>query len=124
MVLLAPTVAALQTLLEVCPANAGPHDIVYNTMKAVCMLVRPTQSQGREELSFVEELHHLRHVMTADCRDHKDIKKTIQEVNCSWQYAGQKVLICPDEGKNTIDQVILLPNLWMCSLASFLPGLY
>ena len=35
MVLLAPTVAALQTLLEVCRANAGPNDIVYNTMKAV-----------------------------------------------------------------------------------------
>ena len=31
MVLLAPTVTALQTLLEVCHACAGPHDIVYNT---------------------------------------------------------------------------------------------
>ena len=29
-VLLAPTVTALQTLLEVCRAYAGPHDIVYN----------------------------------------------------------------------------------------------
>ena len=47
MVLLAPTVTALQTLLEVCHVYAAPHDIVYNTMKAVCMLVRPKQSQGR-----------------------------------------------------------------------------
>ena len=30
-VLLAPTVTVLQTLLEVCRAYAGPHDIVYNT---------------------------------------------------------------------------------------------
>ena len=29
MVLLAPTVTALQTLLEVYRAYAGPHDIVY-----------------------------------------------------------------------------------------------
>ena len=44
MVLLAPKVTALQTLLEACRAYAGPHDIVYNT---VCMLVRPKQSQGQ-----------------------------------------------------------------------------
>ena len=68
MVLLAPTVTALQTQLEVCRADAGPHDIVYNTTKSVCMLVQPKQSQGRyskrvrlrnEELSFVEEFHYL-----------------------------------------------------------------
>ena len=45
-VLLAPTVTALQTLLEVCRTYAGPHDIVYNITKSVCMLVRPKQSQG------------------------------------------------------------------------------
>ena len=62
MVLLAPTVTALQTLLDVCRAYAGPLDIVYNTTKTVCMRVRLKQSQGRystrrrlgnEELSFV-----------------------------------------------------------------------
>ena len=82
MVLLAPTVTALQTLLDVCHACAGPHDIVYNTTKTVCMLVRPKQSQGRfstrvrlgnEELSFVEEFRYLRLQSTADCRDDKDI---------------------------------------------------
>ena len=81
-VLFAPTVTALQTLLEVCRAYAGPNDIVYNTMKTACMLVRPEQSLGRysprirlgnEELSFVEEFCYLGHVMTADYRDDKDI---------------------------------------------------
>ena len=70
--LLAHTVTALQTLLEVCRSYAGPHDIVYNTTKTVCMLVRPKQSQGQystrvrlgiEELSFVEEFRYLRHVL-------------------------------------------------------------
>ena len=46
MVLLAPTVTALQTLLEVCRSYAGPHDIVYSTTKTVCMLVRPKKSQS------------------------------------------------------------------------------
>ena len=82
--LLAPTVTVLQMLLEVCRAYAGPHDIVYNITKPVCMLVRPKQSQGQfstrarlgnEELSFVEEFRYLGHMMTADCRDDKDIKK-------------------------------------------------
>ena len=125
MVLLAPTViTALQILFEVCRAYAGPHDIVYNTTKTVCMLVRPKQSQGRfstrvrlgnEKLSFVEEFRYLRHIMTADCRGDKDIKKTIHEAKCSWQYAGQEVLICTYWGKNPTVQVTLLPNLWMCT---------
>ena len=76
MVLLAPTVSPLQTLLEECRAHAGPHDIVYNTPKTVCMLIRPKISKGRcstrvrlgnEELYFVEEFRYLGHVMAADC---------------------------------------------------------
>ena len=67
MVLLALTVTALQTLLEVCRTDAGPDDIVQNTTKTVCMLVRPKQSQGlysttvilvNEELSFVDEFRY------------------------------------------------------------------
>ena len=90
MVLLAPTVTALQTLLEVCRAYAGPHDIVYNTAKTVCMLVRQKHSHGRfstrvrlgnEELSFVEEFCSLGHIMTADYGDDKDIKKQFRRQN-------------------------------------------
>ena len=133
MVSLAPTVSALQTLLEVCRAYARPHDIVYNTTKTVCMLVRPKQSQGRsptrvrlgnEELSFVEEFRYLGHIVTADSRDDKDIKKTIKEEKCNWQYAGQEVLICSYCGKNLTVLFALFPNLWMCSLASFISELY
>ena len=97
------------------------------------MLVQPKQSQGRfstrvrlgnEELSFVEEFRYQGYIMTADCREDKDIKKTIQETKCSWQYAGQEVLICTYWGKNLTAQVVLLPHLRMCSLASFIPELY
>ena len=90
--LLAPTVTALQTLLEVCRAYAGPHSIVYNKTKTVCVLIRPKKSQGRystrvtlgnEELSFVEEFRYIGHSMTADCRDDKDIKKQFRRQNLS-----------------------------------------
>ena len=89
MVLLAPTVTALETLLEVCRAS-GPHDIVYNTTKTVCMPVRQKQSQdrfstrvglGNEELSYVEEFRYLGHIITADCRYNKDIKKQFRRQN-------------------------------------------
>ena len=88
--LLAPIVTALQILLEVCRAYAGPHDVVYNTTKTVCMLVGPKQSQGQfstrvklgnEELSFVEEFRYLGHIMTADCGDDKDFKKQFRRQN-------------------------------------------
>ena len=71
----------------VCRAYARPHDIVYNTTKIVCMLVRKKQSQGQyptrvrlgnKELSFIEEFRYLGHVMTADCWDDKILK------NNSW----------------------------------------
>ena len=106
--------------------SAVPHYIVYNTTKTVFMLVRPKQSQrgystrdrfGDVELSYVEEFRYLGHVMTAYCRVDMDIVKQFRRQNaCSWQYAGQEVLICTYGGKNQIVQVILLSNLWMCSL--------
>ena len=76
MVLLASMVTALQTILEVCRAYAGPHDIVYHTTKTVSKLIRPKQSQGQfstsvrignEELSFVEEFSYLARAYH-DCR--------------------------------------------------------
>ena len=90
MVLLAPPVTALQTLLEVCRAYAGPRNIVYNTTKIVCMLVRPKQSQGRyltrvwlgdEGLSIEDEFRYPGHVMKADCRDDKDVVKQFRRQN-------------------------------------------
>ena len=108
MVLLAPTVTALQTLLEVCRAYAGPHDIVYNTTKTLCMLVQPKQSQGQfstrvrlgnEKLSFVEEFRYLGHIMTADCRDDKDIKKQFRRQNAVGNMRVRKFSFAPIEAK-------------------------
>ena len=47
--------------------------------------------------------------MTADCRDDEDIKKTIHEAKCCWQYAGQEVLIAPIEAKIQLFSDIVTP---------------
>ena len=107
MVLIAPTVTALKTLLEVCRAYAGPHDIVYNTTKTACMLVRPKQSLGRysrvrlgnEELSFVEEFRYQGYIMTADCRDDKDIKKQFRRQHVVGDMLVRKFSFAPIEAK-------------------------
>ena len=52
------------------------------------------QESGSEMRNFVQEFRYLGNIMTADCRDDKDIKKTIHESKCFWEYAGQEVLIC------------------------------
>ena len=104
--------------------------IVCNT---VCMLVRPKQSQGRfstrvmlgnEELSFVEKFCSLGHIMTADCRDDKDIKKQFRRQNAVGNMLVRKCSFAPIEVKIQLFQVILLPHLWMCSLASFIDARY
>ena len=108
MVLLAPTVTALQTLLELCRAYAGPYDIVYNTTKTVCMLVLPKQSQGRcptrvrlgnEELGFADEFHYQRHALTTDCREDKDIEKQFRRQNAVGNMLVRKFSFSPMETK-------------------------
>ena len=121
---LAPTVTAVQTLMEVCRAYAGPHDIVYNTTKTVCMLVRPKQSQGQfstrvvlgnEELSFVEEFRYLGHVMTADCRDNKDIKKQFRRQNPVGNMLVRKFSFAPIEAKTRLFKSYCYP-IYGCAL--------
>ena len=43
--------------------------------KAITVWYSTRVRLGDVELSFAEEFRYLGHVMTADCRDHKDIKK-------------------------------------------------
>ena len=75
------------------------------------------------ELSFVEEFRYLGHIMTADCRDDKDIKKQFRRQNAVGSMLVRKFLFAPIEAKNPTVQVILLNHLWMCSLSSFIPEL-
>ena len=72
------------------------------------MLVRPKQSQGQfstrvrlgnEGLSFVEKFHYLGHIMTAECRDDKDIKKQFRRRNAIGNMLVGKFSFAPIEAK-------------------------
>jgi hypothetical protein len=90
MVLLAPSLSALQELLDICGNFAQPNDIVYNTTKTVCMLIRPKGPKyclaieiklNGVTLSYVDEFQYLGHIITADCTDNKDIAKQTRRQN-------------------------------------------
>ena len=108
MVLLAPTLSALQKLLDVCSSFAKPHDIVYNTTKTVCMLVRPrglnyylaTEIKlGGTALDYVEEFQYLGHIITADCNDDKDVAKQTRRQNAVGNMLIRKFSFAPREAK-------------------------
>ena len=72
------------------------------------MLVRPKQSQGQvstrvrlgnEELIIVEEFRYQGHIMTADCRDDKDIKKQFRRQNAVGNMLVRKFSFAPIEAK-------------------------
>ena len=72
------------------------------------MLVRPKESQGRfstrvrlgkEELSFAKEFCYLGHIMTADCRDDKDIKKQFMRQNAVGNILVRKFSFAPIDAK-------------------------
>ena len=52
MVLMAPSVRALQKLLNVCSCFADGNDIIYNTSKSVCMIIWPKRTRIIFEPSF------------------------------------------------------------------------
>ena len=72
------------------------------------MLVWPKESQGlfstrvwlgNVELSFVKEFHYVAHIMTADCRDDKDIKKQFTRQNVVGNMLVRKFSFSPIEAK-------------------------
>ena len=54
---------------------------------------------GNDELSFVDEFRYLGHVMTADCRDDKDIKKQLFRQNAVGNMLVRKFSLAPTEAK-------------------------
>ena len=116
-VLLAPTVTALQTLLEVCRAYAGPHDIVYNTTKTVCVCwsgqsnhrVGTQQESGSEMRNLDLPRSFVRTYLTADCRD-KDIKKQFRRQNAIGNMLVRKFSFAPIGSKNQERLFVYISN--------------
>ena len=108
MVILAPTLSSMQKLLNICHEYAEPHDIIYNTLKTVCMLVRPRRSTcdyptkvvlGGDELSYVDSFKYLGHIISSDCRDDLDVSNQFQRQNAVGNMLVRKFSFAPLEAK-------------------------
>ena len=108
MVLLAPTVEALQELIGVCQAYADRHDIVYNTTKTECMVVPPPHSRVEYQtsawlngsaLTFVDRFTYLGHVVNRERTDDDDIKKQTTKLTVIGNTLLRKFSFCSPEVK-------------------------
>ena len=103
MVLMAPSVRALQKLLDLCASYALDHDIVYNTRKSVCMIVWPKKAKfvftpsfylSGDKLDFVNEFLYLGHLVANDLSDDQDIKKLIRSLYATGNMLVRKFSFC------------------------------
>ena len=125
MVLLAPHANALQELVNICEREAQKLDILYNTDKSVCMLVKPNRSsiEYRKEitlnnvpLEFVEVFPYLGHQVTQDAKDNTDIIRQRQRLNATGNELIRKFSFCSSEVKDQLFKTYCYPiycnSLW------------
>ena len=108
MVLLAPTLDALQRLIGVCEVYAARHDIVYNTTKTECMVVPPAHSKVTYRksawlsgcaLAFVDRFTYLGHVINQAMTDDDDIKKQTTKLLVTGNTLLRRFSFCSKEVK-------------------------
>ena len=84
MVLLAPSLDALQKLVTICENFAKEYDILYNSKKSICMCFCPKSRKLNgnyrttlcgEELNYAQSTTYLGCVISNDGRDELDIKR-------------------------------------------------
>ena len=124
MVLIAPSVRALQTLLDICSSYALSHDILYNTEKSFCMIVwpkrflfkfRPSFYLQGDRLDFVNQYKYLGVILNDKLTDDDEMYKCMRGV-----YATGNMIV-RRFGKCNVDCKLLmfktfLSNVYACSL--------
>ena len=103
MVLMAPSVRALQKLLDLCSSYASEHDIVYNTRKSVCMIIWPKKARfvfipsfylSGDKLCFITEFLYLGHLISDDLSDDQDVKRLIRSLYATGNMLVRKFSFC------------------------------
>ena len=88
--LVAPSAKALNTLLYLCDEFAMKNDIIYSTVKSVCMRINadahanydpPSIFLSGSRLQYVDSFRYLGHIITNDFKDDEDIKREIKSLN-------------------------------------------
>ena len=97
MVLIAPSVRALQTLLNICNNYAVSHDIMYNTDKSFCMVCWPNRflfkflpifSLQNDVLQFVSQYKYLGVLINEHMNDDDEMSQRMRNI-----YATGNMLI-------------------------------
>ena len=103
MVLIAPSVHALKTLLSICELYAELHDIIYNTEKTECMICWPKKflfkfspkfSLQNDVLEYVEVFKYLGVMINDQCSDDEEIKMRMRAIYASGNMLIRKFANC------------------------------
>jgi len=82
-----PSVRGLQSILDVCQADAGLHEIIFNCSKTVCMMFRaksakstaiPLLTLGVLKVKSVSCYKYLRIILDIELSDDKDIQRQMR----------------------------------------------
>ena len=108
LVLMCPSHAGLQDLLNTCEEYAVEHDIKFNTKKSVVLIRRnrllknsivPKFKLCGEELIEVEEAKYLGHYITADGKDTSDMTKACRQLYAQGNSLIRKFHMCTESAK-------------------------
>jgi exonuclease III len=104
-VLLSPSPAGLQKLINICEAYGKCNEITYNTNKTVCMafrpkflmkyIVPPLRLYGNY-LSLVDEHKYLGYYFTSDTSDVRDMKRQLRSIYCKGNILCRHFYKCCD----------------------------
>ena len=126
MVLLAPSVRALQHLVNLCEVYAGEHDLTYQTAKCVCMVMWPRKHNLRfnvfvylngVKLSVVQEFKYLGHLLSESGSDDADIITKVRSIYAVGNMLVRKFGKCTDSVKTTLFRSYCY-NIYCCALWS------
>lgn len=113
MVLLSPTAFGLQSLLNICETYAYEHDIIYNTKKSVCMVMRskrykhavlPNLALSGGVLSYVDQYKYLGYVLTSSSSavDNEEIRHQYRQMCCRANSLIRKFAMCEKNVKKML----------------------
>ena len=108
LVLMCPSFRGLQDLLDTCAIYAENHDIKFNTSKSVVLIRRnkllknafvPSFRLCNSDLTEVQEVKYLGHLIKADGKDDQDILKACGKLYAQGNSLIRKFHMCTEEVK-------------------------
>ena len=108
MILHAPSIKALQTLIDICFKFTGENDILYNETKTQCMSfwprsytqsVLPLVALGTSSLKFGVEAVYLVYIIRSNLIDDSDIYQQVRKPNTVGNVLILKFFSCSEKMK-------------------------